>query len=225
MKTTVLIIILASGLPLTAQPVQADNTTAPAAQPVQAGNPAAPAAQPAPVDDSAVPNGGFSASRYEALWTKSPFAVATSEAGPESPDYMLVGIANVEGISYACLIDAHNQEHFLISTDKPNRGLMLTSITRNHDDTYAAVQKDGESITLKLQQPPPMAASTNMVVMPGGMPPGGASQLPMPGANLSIPESGRPPIRFRRPLIHLPTPPMQQQQPAPAPAQVPPPPQ
>jgi hypothetical protein len=214
MKTTVLSIILAAGL-------------APAAQPVRADNPAAPAAQPVPADNSAVPNAAFSASRYEDLWTKSPFAVATSEAGPESPDYMLVGIANVDGISYACLIDAHNQEHFLISSDKPNRGLTLTSITRNHDDTYAAVQKDGESITLKLQQPPPMAAapgapSANTVVMPGGMTP----QLPMPGANLSIPGSGRPPTRFRRPLIHLPPPPPQQQQPAPAqpaPVQAPPP--
>jgi len=218
MKTTVLSIILAAGL-------------APAAQPVRADNPAAPAAQPVPADNSAVPNAAFSASRYEDLWTKSPFAVATSEAGPESPDYMLVGIANVDGISYACLIDAHNQEHFLISSDKPNRGLTLTSITRNHDDTYAAVQKDGESITLKLQQPPPTAPApgappANAIVMPGGMPGGMTPQLPMPGASLSIPGSGRPPTRFRRPLIHLPPPPTQQQQPAPAqpaPVQAPPP--
>jgi len=200
------LLALAAGLALTAQPVRAD--------------------------DPAVPGGGFPASRYEALWTKSPFAVATSEAGPESPDYSLVGIANVDGISYASLIDAHNQEHFLISSDKPNRGLTLTSITRNHDDTYAAVQKDGQSITLKLEQPPPTAAvagapPTNTVGMPGVI----TQQIPMPGAASSFPNmgSGYPTPRFRRPLIHLPPPPAQQPQPAPvqaqpAPAPTPPPP-
>ena len=41
-------------------------------------------AKPAWADDSAAPGDGFSASRYETLWTKSPFAVATAEAVQES---------------------------------------------------------------------------------------------------------------------------------------------
>jgi hypothetical protein len=191
---------------------------------------AAPAAQPVRADDPALPNAGFPASRYEPLWTKSPFAVATSEVSQEtSPDYMLVGIANVEGISYASVIETKTpQEHFLISSDKPTRGLKLTSITRNHDgsDTYAVVQKDGQSITLKLEQPPATAVvatapPTNTVAMPGGMTP----QITMPGAAPSFPATSgaRPPARFRHPLIHLPPPPAQQQQPAPpAPAPAPP---
>jgi hypothetical protein len=191
-------------------------------------------------DDPAVPGASFPASRYEALWTKSPFAVATSEAsgGESSPDYFLVGIANIDGISYASVIERQHQDHFLISTDKPVRGLTLTSITRGHNisDTYAVVQKNGQSITLKLEQPPPAAATpgappnntaaagpgamTPQINMPGIV----TSQLPMPGTGLPQPGSIRPPVsRFRRSPIHLPPPPGQQEQPAPAAQPTPPP--
>jgi hypothetical protein len=172
-------------------------------------------AQPGRADDPAVPSAGFSASRYEALWTKSPFAVATSDAAQESPDYLLVGVANVNGISYASVIDAHNQEHFLISSDKPTRGLTLTSITRNHDDTYAAVQKDGQPITLKLEQVAAVPGAPPNTPMPGIMTP----QITMPGATPTFPTgSGRPfSARYHHPLIHLPPPPTPaQQQAAPA---------
>lgn len=199
-----LLIALASGLVLTAPSLRAD--------------------------DPAVPTASFPASRYEALWTKSPFAVATAETATNtSPDYMLVGIANVDGISYASLIERQNQEHFLISSDKPNRGLTLTSITHSHDgqDTFAAVQKDGQSITLKLEQPPAMAAAPGVP----GMPP--ANQVPapnimtpqitMPGASpggaFPYPGSARPFPRIHRPAIHLPPPPTGVQAPPPPPPQ------
>jgi len=177
------------------------------------------AARPVRADDPAVPGAGFSASRYQVLWTKSPFAVATAEANEDtSPDYLLYGIANVDGITYASVVDAHSQEHFLISTDKAIRGLTLSTITRSSDgsETYANVLKDGQTITLKLQQASVTAAvpgaPTNMT-MPGVMTP----QITMPGANFPGSGATRPFIpRFRRPLIHLPPPPNQQQQPAPA---------
>jgi hypothetical protein len=170
-------------------------------------------------DDAAVPEANFTASRYEVLWTKSPFAVATSEASMDSsPDYFLVGIANVEGISYASVVERQSQEHFVISTDKATRGLLLTSITRGHDgsETYATVQKNGQSITLKLEQQPVAATipgAQPTPAMPGVMTP----QIPMPGAGSSAPGSTRPPItRFRRPPINLPPRPEgQQAQPAP----------
>jgi hypothetical protein len=202
MKRLVPIIALAAGLTLTAQPVRAD--------------------------DPAVPVAGFPASRYEALWTKSPFAVATSEEITEtSPDYTLAGVSrDMSGIYYASVIDAHNQEHFLISSDKPIRGLTLTSITRSHDglDTYAVVQKDGQSITLKLEQPPataavPGAPPVGAVGMPGITTP----QISMPGAG-TFPGAGsvRPFTRLHRPRINLP--PMPTQQPQPVQAAPPPPP-
>jgi hypothetical protein len=179
------------------------------------------AAQPVRADDPAVPGTGFAASRYEALWTKSPFAVATSETAQESSDYFLVGIAKVDGVSYASVIEKQNQEHFLISSDKPTRGLTLTSITRSPDgsDTYAMVQKDGQSITLKLEQPPaltavpgaPPNASTPGIITP---------QITMPGAAPSFPNMGARPFsaRFHHPLIHLPPPPAPAQQQPAAPA-------
>jgi len=185
-------------------------------------------------DDSPLPDAGFSASRYEDLWTKSPFAVATPEAGgvEASPDYLLVGIANAEGTSYASLIERQSQEHFLVSTDKPARGLTLVSITRGHNgsDTLAVFQKNGQTITLKLEQQAvaaatpgaPPGAMPQQIPMPGsGSAPGSGiitPQIPMPGSGASSPE-GRPPIiRFHRPPIHLPPPPGQTQQPVPTPA-------
>ena len=163
-------------------------------------------APPIRADDPAVPAGGFPASRYETLWTKSPFAVATAEAAADSPDYSLVGIANVEGVSYASVIEIRNQEHFLISSDKPSRGLTLTAITRSQDgkDTFATVQKDGQVLTLKLEQAPnavPGAPVAN-VFSPGNMTP----QLPMPGAGPSFLNGQMPrfPVRIHHPLIRLP---------------------
>lgn len=187
-------------------------------------------------DEPVVPTANFPATRYEALWTKSPFAVETAEAVTNmSPDYMLVGIANVEGISYASVVERQSQEHFLISTDKPTRGLTLTSITRGHDgqDTYATVQKDGQPITLKLEQPPAMVGGPgapgmppiNQVPMPNVMTP----QITMPGAGTGpgAPFLGgasqRPFTRIHRPAIHLPPPPGQL--PPPQPQQPIPPPQ
>ena len=176
-----------------------------------------------PADDSAVPGAGFPASRYEALWTKSPFAVATPEGGTDSsPDYFLVGIATVGGISYASVIERQSQDHYLISTDKATRGLTLTSITRGHNgsDTFAVVQKNGQSITLKLEQAPvtgPTPAgmpSTNAVATPGIITP----QITMPGAGLPTGGPVHPITRLRRAPIHLPPPPGQAQ-PTPAPAQ------
>jgi hypothetical protein len=187
-----LLLILAAGLALTAPPVRAD--------------------------DPVVPGGGFPASRYEALWTKSPFAVATVEEdeGPESPDYSLVGITtNIEGISYASVIEKQKNEHFLISTDKATRGMTLTSITIGHNgsDTYAIVQKDGQPITLKLEQGPPMATANSNMPPVNISPPGGiASPLPMPGTGNFPGGSTRPYPRFHRPAIHLPFQPGQQQQ-------------
>ncbi len=174
------------------------------------------ALKPVFADEPAVPGEGFSASRYEVLWTKSPFAVATAEAVQESPDYILVGIAEFDGISYASLIERQPpQDHFLVSTDKPTQGMTLTSITRgqNGSDTYAVVQKDGQPITLKLEQAPAPTAPVGMPGSMGNMPNVMAPQLQMPGASPVIAPSTRPLIRFHRPPIHLPPMPTQQQPP------------
>jgi len=158
------------------------------------------------------PSAGFPASRYEALWTKSPFSVATSEddSSVTSPDYMLVGVSNIDGISYASVVEKQNQEHFLISSDKPTRGMTVTSITRNHDnsDTFAVVQKDGQSLTLKLEQAP--AAQPGVAVASGNVPGPQimSPQIPMPGA--VQPTNAPFTIRFHRPLINLPPRPGQQ---------------
>jgi len=160
-------------------------------------------------DDPVLPGGAFPASRYEALWTKSPFAVATADMSQDtSPDYILVGIANVAGVSYASVLETKiPQNHFLVSTDKANQGMLLTSISHSADgkDTYAVMQKDGQPITLKLQQVaatagapggPSMAAPTMPSIM---SPPQISTPSSFPNA-----QSRRPFPRFHRSPINLP---------------------
>lgn len=165
-------------------------------------------------DEPALPGSGYVATRYEALWSKSPFSVASAEDGPTSPDYSLVGIAQFDGVSYATVVNKQTQEHFLLSSDKPVKGFTLVSVTRGHDpsSTMAMLQKDGQSMTLKLDVTPvaPMPSMVNnfpgMNNNGGGIPlPPGV--VPMPGNQ----PGNQPPMPYRRRerIIHIPPPPGQ----------------
>jgi hypothetical protein len=164
-------------------------------------------------DEASLPGAGFSASHYEVLWTHSPFAVASSETtASESPDYALVGIAQFDGVSYASLIDKKNQEHFILSGDKTERGMKLLSVTqgKDADGTFAVVQKDGAPLTLKLETaatPAPGLANAGNPAVP-------SPQIPMPGAAILLPPMtpNFPPLaRFRSRVIRIPPLPVQNQ--------------
>jgi hypothetical protein len=106
-------------------------------------------------DVPVLPGDGFASSRYEVLWTKSPFAVASSDLPDKSFEYSLVGIAQIDGVSYASLIDKSNSNHFLLATDaKAIQGLRLISVTSGPDTgkTVATFQKNDEFFTLSLNQ-------------------------------------------------------------------------
>ena len=151
----------------------------------------------------ALPGAGFDPARYSQLWTKSPFAVATPEGAAESPDYALVGVAEFDGISYASLTDRHSQEHFVLSSDKPVRGLVLVSINRGKDvaSTSVNLQKDGQPLTLNLEIAP-SAAAPGMPV--ANLPPGNVPASASPSAIYSPRTNAPPPVRIHHPLIHLP---------------------
>ncbi len=228
MKTSLSLALLLAGLslvhaagpaPTLAPP--ADNPGAPispsalpAASP--AAVPAAPSAVATPTNAPAstnLPSANYAPGRYEALWVKSPFAVATSETvGEESPDYFLVGVANQDGVFFASVIERQNQEHFLLTSDRPVRGLTLKSINRSRDgvNTYAEVIKDGQPLTLKMEVPPAGAAGgpTAFNMAPGAIPVPNtmAPQIPMPAGVNGFPNNGsaRPFTRFHRPPIRLP---------------------
>jgi hypothetical protein len=151
--------------------------------------------------DSALPAAGFSGDRYASLWTKSPFAIATPEAAAGSTDYALVGLAQFDGISYASLIDKQSQEHFVLASDKPVRNLTLVSISRQPSGATAVIRRNGEVLSLKLEN---VAPPTN------GGPPQNPQGFPMamPNGNGMINQPVfRPPVRFHRPLIRVPPPP------------------
>jgi hypothetical protein len=154
-------------------------------------------------DSSTLPGAGFSADRYATLWTKSPFAIATPEAGAASQDFELVGLAQFDGVSYASLIDKQSNEHFVLSSDKPARNLTLVSISHSQGGATATIQRNGELLTLTQEEAP--ASAPGPV---GAMP---TPQVLAPGAPLSsvggvIPPAYLVPPRARvhRPGIRVP---------------------
>jgi hypothetical protein len=155
-------------------------------------------------DEPIVPGDGFAASRYESLWTKSPFSVATPDGPAESADYAMVGVAQFDGVSYASLIDKQTNEHFLVSSDKPARGLVLVSVARGHDssDMSAVIQNGPKTISLKLEQAPAMG------IPPGMTATGPSPQVPVPGVMVPVNRTQMPPPAMSHPrVILLPPPP------------------
>jgi hypothetical protein len=198
-----LVLFAATALALHADDGASTNTTA---------NPAA------PTEDATAAHQGYPASRYEDLWTKSPFAVETpDETVTDSAEYSLVGVAQLTDtngtiINYVSLVEKQNQNHLLVSSDKPLNGLSLNSITKKPDGgTYATLTHDGQILTLELETTPSGAAglqpgASTGFNLPGMMTPNmpivGGQNIQMPGAGAG--QMRRPLIRIRRPIIHVP---------------------
>jgi hypothetical protein len=163
------------------------------------------AARAGSADEAPFPPAGFPSDRYAALWTKSPFAIATPEAGAASADYSLVGLAQFDGVSYASLIEKQSGDHFVLASDKPVRNLTLLSIAHRADGATATINHNGETLTLRLENAPPSGGpNPNGVVLPPMNNPGANS----PNAGGFVPYPGNPPpVRFhRRPIIVPPRP-------------------
>jgi len=171
-------------------------------------------------DEPILPGKGFVSTRYEVLWTKSPFSVASSTESAASPDYSLTGLAQFDGVSYASLFDKQKQEHFVLSSDKPLNGLTLVSVNRAQEsaNSSAVIQKNGsgESITLKLESqpvaatPPPTGNGGPIVNLPPPtMPPISNPQgQRQPGNPTALgPAQTPPPPLFHRHTITVPPPP------------------
>jgi hypothetical protein len=154
--------------------------------------------------DAAVPAPGFAGDRYAALWTKSPFAIATPEAAASSTDYSLVGLAQFGGVTYVSLVDKQTQEHFVLTNDRPVRNLTLVSISHGSDGASAVIQRNGEMLTLKQETAPAPGSSTPN---PPLMALAANGPLPSVGGVAPRPNMLRPPVRFHRPPITIPPPP------------------
>jgi hypothetical protein len=117
-------------------------------------------------DAPIVPADGYSASHYGSLWARSPFAVATSEVPVDSdPGYALVGVAHLDGVDYANVIETKSQRHFLVFSGGTTCGLSLVSISRGDrpSDASAVLKKDGELIQVKMADAPVVTAPVAMV--------------------------------------------------------------
>jgi hypothetical protein len=179
--------------------VRADDLT-----PVPAAAPADSTATAASGEDASAEHNGFPSTRYEQLWSKSPFSVETPDAvTTDSADYALVGVAQLGDVTYASLVDKHTNSHILVSSDKPLGNLSVTSVTKRSDGIYVSLTQSGSPLTLKLESAP----ATGAPPMPGAAPFGGPNQgampnIPMPGAQGQ--QYLPPRVRIHRPLIHLP---------------------
>jgi hypothetical protein len=115
-----------------------------------------------------LPGQGYPASRYEALWTKSPFIVATSDVANQSSDFLLVGICRLDGVDYASLVSKQTNERYLLASGEPQNGLSLISVTHGEDwdKALVVIQNKGETFTLKLTDtaPAPMGLIGNAAV-------------------------------------------------------------
>ena len=181
---------------------------------------------PLHADESALPpDHGFPAARYEKLWTRSPFAVASAEDGPVSPDYAMVGAAEIEGVSYINLIEKHSGNHFLLASDAPSHGLTLVSVVRGKDAaaTYAIVDRGGQSLRLRFEQVSPMApvppppgivAGPIPAQNPGAESPAPGSVFQAPVAVLPNVSANSPPAHFHHKIIRIPPLPGQNAPPA-----------
>ncbi len=155
-------------------------------------------------EDSGLPGGPFAASRYETLWTSSPFSVATPVA-VESAEYALVGAAEFDGVSYASVIDKKSQEHFVVTNKTPSHGLTLVSLAHGTGPTSATLQRNGALLKLTADNTPPPPGAASPMSMPGmsGMP-----GMARPGMAPVNPYSiHRPSVRAYRTPVYVPTPP------------------
>jgi hypothetical protein len=147
--------------------------------------------------NSSLPGAGFTGDRYRALWTKSPFAIATAEAGSTSTDFELVGMAEFDGVSYASLVDKHTQEHFVLTSEKPVKDLTLLSLRRDANGASAVIERQGEQLVLREENAAPTPAAIAAASGPPqltNVPPGwNPARFAMP-----------PEARFHRPRIVVP---------------------
>jgi hypothetical protein len=154
---------------------------------------------PASANEALLPSSGVSVAHYESLWSKSPFAVATTEpAADASSDFTLVGTARFDGVSYASLIDNKKQQHLLLSTRNSDQGLTLVSINSTQDAPASAIiTENGKSLRLVLSQAASSSLAPHVTYSPVAsvmsMAPGVAPDPSCPPP----PASGRIPLLFQ----------------------------
>jgi hypothetical protein len=132
------------------------------------------------------------------------------DSAPPSFDYSLVGLARLDGVAYASLINAKTQEHVLLSTANTEGGLKLASIATDNDPLgpSALIQNNGVSILLKLgsggfqvQAKSPTASVTDSQANASPSASTLSPVLPAPGtakpAGLKPPPGGSLPLVFR----------------------------
>jgi hypothetical protein len=106
---------------------------------------------------------------------------------PDVSNLSLVGVAEVDGVSYASLIDSRNGDHYLPSTRSAEGGLELVGVT---GDQSATIRQNGRTFFFRLdeqgEQSTDGAAVTVVVTTTVGSSTDGSVPTPPPGAKLPL---------------------------------------
>ena len=100
----------------------------------------------------------------------------------------LVGIAEVDGVTYASLYDAANGKHFLTSSKDAYDGLELVSVAEQES---ATIRQDGQTFLLRLSWPSGAVPVAGEVTV--------AQEIPLPGSVEAT--APRPPEGANLPLV------------------------
>ena len=116
-----------------------------------------------------------------ASFLAAPITVSAN-AAPESsatdPNYALVGLAQVDGVTYACLLDLKKNEHFVLSNKITHNGLRLVSVGPTNASVLSIVVRQGDTlVTLDLGKGSGTAMATAAT----------SPQIPLPNESESLP--------------------------------------
>jgi hypothetical protein len=119
-----------------------------------------------------IPSKDFPVERYETLWTKSPFAVAST--APEKKDntpaaYKLVGVSQFGGISYASVVNNQGGGGLFLEQNKPTKGLTLLSIQQGKTGatSSAKIILNGQVLVLDTDNTPQTSLPQPVGFQPG----------------------------------------------------------
>ena len=117
--------------------------------------------------EPAVP-AAFPAARYEHLWVRSPFSVASTTFDPDSAEYDLVGVGKVDDEVYASVQDRQSGEIFVISNHHPSHNLKLFQVHGGDrpEDSFAIIGRADQTITLHLHGATPTTEPTIQTAPP-----------------------------------------------------------
>jgi hypothetical protein len=115
--------------------------------------------------DPAIPS-GTTAERYQPIWVRSPFTLATPNAA-ESATWVLTGLAEDGDAPIVFLMNRNNQERMSVMTKANEKGFAIDSISYNANPLLSTVKVKTPAETMTLRFDPAQMTVANAAPAPG----------------------------------------------------------